>query len=92
MQESTHACFPFMHFLVYGIGKPLIEHGLVPSSLMNSADRFTGLENRGGRLNPFNAARSLFTSVHRHQYCESFSVRCEVHVSLSVIKNPLARP
>jgi SAM-dependent methyltransferase len=65
IEESTHACFPFMHFLVYGIGKPLIEHGLVPSGLMSSADRFTGLENRGDRLNPFNALRSIFRLVDR---------------------------
>jgi len=65
LEESTHACFPFMHFLVYGIGKPLIEHGLVPKGLMGSADRFTGVENSGSRLNPFNAARSVFRLVDR---------------------------
>jgi ubiquinone/menaquinone biosynthesis C-methylase UbiE len=63
--ESTHACFPFMHFLVYGIGKPLIERGLVPSGLKASADRFTGQENTGSRLNPFNMVRSLFRIVDR---------------------------
>jgi len=65
LEESTHACFPFMHFLVYGIGKPLIEHGLVPGGLRTSVDRFTGLENTGNRLNPFNLARSLFRLVDR---------------------------
>ncbi len=65
LQESTHACFPFMHFLVYGIGKPLIEHGMVPNGLKTSADRFTGLENSGSRLNPFNIARSVFRLVDR---------------------------
>lgn len=65
LQESTHTCFPFMHFLVYGIGKPLIEHGLVPRPLLGSADRFTGTENSGNPLNPFNAARSVFRYVDR---------------------------
>ena len=33
---------PFLHFLVYGIGKPLIEHDLLPDRLRDSADRFRG--------------------------------------------------
>lgn len=65
LEESTHACFPFMHFLVYGIGKPLLEHGLVPGMLVNSADRFSGQQNNGSRLNPFNAVRSVFRLVDR---------------------------
>ena len=63
--EATHYCVPFIHFLVYGIGKPLIEKGLLPEKLRVSADRFSGLENEGSRLNPFNAVRSLFRLVDR---------------------------
>jgi SAM-dependent methyltransferase len=65
LEESTHACFPLMHFLVYGIGKPLLEHGLVPTRLVSSADRFSGEQNTGSRLNPFNAVRSVFRLVDR---------------------------
>ena len=65
MRETTHYCVPFIHFLVYGIGKPLIEKNLLPASLRTSADRFTGAENRGSRVNPFNAARALFRYVDR---------------------------
>jgi len=63
--EATHYCVPFIHFIVYGIGKPLIEKGLLPEKLRVSADRFSGLENEGSRLNPFNAVRSLFRLVDR---------------------------
>jgi len=63
--ESTHYSVPFIHFLVYGIGKPLIEKDLLPASLRRSADRFAGDENRGSRLNVFNAARSLVRLVDR---------------------------
>jgi SAM-dependent methyltransferase len=63
--EATHYCVPFIHFLVYGIGKPLIEKNLLPEKLRVSADRFSGLENQGSRLNPFNALRSLFRLVDR---------------------------
>lgn len=53
-EEQTHFSFPFIHFIVYGIGKPLLEKNLLPGSLRNSADRFRGRENKGGRLNPIN--------------------------------------
>jgi SAM-dependent methyltransferase len=65
LEESTHTCFPLMHFLVYGIGKPLIEHGVIRGRLRRSADRFAGLENSGSPLNPFNALRALFRFVDR---------------------------
>ncbi len=55
MEEATHYSFPFAHFLVYGIGKPLLEHGLLPQWARNSADRFSGARNRGGLWNPVNA-------------------------------------
>jgi ubiquinone/menaquinone biosynthesis C-methylase UbiE len=63
--ESTHYSVPFIHFLVYGIGKPLIERQLLPPQLRASTDRFAGLENAGSVLNPFNAARALFRLVDR---------------------------
>jgi SAM-dependent methyltransferase len=54
VEEQTHFSFPFIHFIVYGIGKPLIEKNLLPSSLRKSADRFQGAQNRGSMLNPIN--------------------------------------
>jgi hypothetical protein len=54
VEEQTHYSFPFIHFLVYGIGKPLIEKNLLPTSLRTSADRFRGEQNQGSVLNPIN--------------------------------------
>ena len=54
VEEQTHYSFPFIHFIVYGIGKPLIEKNLLPSSLRTSADRFRGAQNKGSGLNPIN--------------------------------------
>lgn len=54
VEEQTHYSFPFIHFLVYGIGKPLIEKNLLPANLRASADRFSGEQNRGSMLNPIN--------------------------------------
>jgi len=54
VEEQTHFSFPFIHFIVYGIGKPLLEKNLLPSSLRKSADRFSGEQNMGSIFNPIN--------------------------------------
>ena len=54
VEEQTHYSFPFIHFIVYAIGKPLIEKNLLPSSLRLSADRFSGEKNTGSVFNPIN--------------------------------------
>jgi len=54
VEEQTHFSFPFIHFIVYGIGKPLLEKNLLPSSLRLNADRFRGEQNAGSILNPIN--------------------------------------
>lgn len=50
----THYSFPFIHNLVYGLGKPLLESGLMPESLANAADRTAFDKNNGSLLNPVN--------------------------------------
>ncbi len=63
--EITHYCFPFMHFLVYGLGKPLLERNLLPRRLHQSADRFKADHNRGSLLNPINLGLEVFRAVDR---------------------------
>jgi glycosyltransferase involved in cell wall biosynthesis/SAM-dependent methyltransferase len=65
LEEQTHYAFPFIHFIVYSIGKPLIEHNLLPARLRDSADRFRGERNSGSLLNPINAGVRLFRSFDR---------------------------
>lgn len=65
VEETTHYCFPFIHFLVYGLGKPLVERNLLPAGLRASADRFRGEANRGSLVNPFNLGRASFRLVDR---------------------------
>jgi ubiquinone/menaquinone biosynthesis C-methylase UbiE len=65
LEEQTHYAFPFIHFIVYSIGKPLIEHNLLPVRLRDSADRFRGERNSGSLLNPVNAGVKLFRSFDR---------------------------
>lgn len=65
LEEATHYAVPLSHFLVYGIGKPLVERDLLPAALRRSSDRLRGEENTGDALNPVNAARAVFDAVDR---------------------------
>ncbi|HWQ11758.1 MAG TPA: glycosyltransferase [Roseiflexaceae bacterium] len=60
LEEQTHYSFPLIHFIVYSIGKPLIEHNLLPARMRNAADRFRGEQNSGSLLNPINLGVRLF--------------------------------
>jgi len=61
VDETTHHTIPFAHFLVYGIGKPLLERGLLPSVVRGSVDRFAEPAARP-RRDPFRLPRAV---VHR---------------------------
>ena len=63
VQEHTHYCFPFVHNIVYGLGKPLIEHGLLPEFVSQSAHRFRSEENSGNPLNPMNWVLTILNWV-----------------------------
>ncbi|HSD10058.1 MAG TPA: glycosyltransferase [Candidatus Binatia bacterium] len=65
LEEATHYSFPLEHFLVYGVGKPLFERGLLPGPLRRSADRFAGERNSGSRLDPLNWVRAVFRRIDR---------------------------
>jgi SAM-dependent methyltransferase len=65
LEEQTHYAFPFIHFIVYSIGKPLIEHNLLPERLRDSADRFRGERNSGSLLNPVNLGVRAFRLFDR---------------------------
>jgi ubiquinone/menaquinone biosynthesis C-methylase UbiE len=65
VEETTHYSFPFIHYLVYGIGKPLLEQNLLPPTLRKSADRFSGEVNSGSLLNPINLGLTIFRRIDR---------------------------
>lgn len=59
----THYCFPFIHNVVYGVGKPLLERGLLPQAVAGAADRYSVDGARGGALNPVRLGLALFNAV-----------------------------
>jgi len=58
-------CFPFIHNLVYGVGKPLLESGVLPAQMAEAASRYRVSGRAGGFLNPVNLGLWLFNRVDR---------------------------
>jgi 2-polyprenyl-6-hydroxyphenyl methylase/3-demethylubiquinone-9 3-methyltransferase len=56
----THHCFPFIHNLVYGLGKEMLEAGYLPDGMAAAADRYHVEGRRGSALNPVNVGLRLF--------------------------------
>ncbi len=61
----THHSFPFIHNLVYGLGKPLLESGMLPQTMANAADRTAFDKNDGSLLNPINLALKVLNFFDR---------------------------
>ncbi|MDX1994423.1 MAG: methyltransferase domain-containing protein [bacterium] len=61
----THDCFPFIHNLVYGLGKPLLESGVLPEAMANAADRTAFDKNDGSPFNPINLGLRVFNTFDR---------------------------
>jgi SAM-dependent methyltransferase len=55
--EATHACLPFNHFLLYGLGKPLVEKRLLPRAIASRIDR------RGAPLDGSRRSRVLEAAI-----------------------------
>ena len=64
-RSFTHHSFPFIHNLVYGIGKPLLEAGALPDDMAKAANRLTFEENDGNLLNPINLGLKVFNYFDR---------------------------
>lgn len=61
----THYSFPFIHNIVYGLGKPLLESGALPPSMANAADRTAFDRNDGSLLNPVNLGLAVLNWFDR---------------------------
>ena len=59
LTQQTRATIPFAHFLVYSIGKPLLDRGVLPASWTRYADRRFGSANDGRWWHPFNLLRAV---------------------------------
>lgn len=65
-RSFTHYCFPFIHNIVYGFGKPLLESGLLPGRVAQAADRAKFDEKDSGAWNPIRLGIRVLNYFDRH--------------------------
>ncbi len=82
----THYSFPFIHNLVYGLGKPLLESGALPEAMANAADRTTFDKNRGSLLNPINLGLKVLNYFDRPNVMSEPPGRSTVNLCLKARK------
>lgn len=78
----THYSFPFIHNLVYGIGKPLLESGALPETMANAADRTRFDRNDGSLLNPINLGLRVLNFFDRKNVLNEPQGRSTVNLAL----------
>ncbi|MBN1202175.1 MAG: methyltransferase domain-containing protein [Anaerolineae bacterium] len=81
-RSFTHTCFPFIHNLVYGLGKPLLESGLLPERMATAADRTTFDKNRGSLLNPINLGVAVLNLFDRPNKLDEPPGRSTVNLAI----------
>lgn len=63
IRPITRYAFPFIHNLVYGLGKELLVAGLLPDALASAADRFATEPPRSAGLNPVGLGLAAFNAI-----------------------------
>lgn len=84
----THYSFPFIHNLVYGLGKPLLESGLLPKRLAAAADRTTFDENQGSLWNPINLGLAVLNFFDKPNKMDEPLDRSTVNLCIKARKTP----
>jgi SAM-dependent methyltransferase len=85
-RHFTHTSFPFIHNLVYGLGKPLLESGLMPETMANAADRTAFDRNRGCLLNPINFGIAVLNFFDRPNQIDEPPDRSTVNLAIKARK------
>lgn len=62
LRSFTHYAFPFIHNIVYGLGKPLLESGALPETVARTADR-AHLGDSGSTWDPTRLGLKLFYAI-----------------------------
>ncbi len=83
----THYSFPFIHNLVYGLGKPLLESGLLPARFARAADRTAfDAEDGGAWWNPIRWGIALLNVFDRPNKLDEPPERSTVNLALKARK------
>lgn len=81
-RSFTHHSFPFIHNLVYGFGKPLLEAGALPSDMAKAANRITFEDNDGSMFNPINLGLKVFNYFDRPNKINEPAGRSTVNLAI----------
>lgn len=64
-RSFTHRCLPFGHNLLYGLGKPLLEAGLLGRRLSDAVDRGSFDRETPGRFHPVHLGLKVLNRIDR---------------------------
>lgn len=65
VEEATHHSLAFMHLLLYGLGKPLVERRLLPRGMRRAVDRLGSHGAQPAGLNPIALGVKILRTIDR---------------------------
>ena len=87
VEEATHHAIPFAHFLLYGVGRPLVERGLLPAGLRRRLGRLPSAPRPG--FDPLSPLRALLSAVDRRNDAEAVRRKTTFVNVLLLARRPL---
>jgi ubiquinone/menaquinone biosynthesis C-methylase UbiE len=85
-RSFTHHSFPFIHNLLYGLGKPLLEPGRFGRGLADVADRGSFDHDGGSPFHPVNLGLKLLNWIDRKNVMNEPAGRSTVNLCLKARK------
>ncbi|MBW8879492.1 MAG: methyltransferase domain-containing protein [Acidobacteria bacterium] len=85
-RSFTHHSFPFVHNLLYGLGKPLLESGLLGRGLADVADRGSFDRDGGSSFHPVNVGLRMLNWIDRRNAMNEPPGRSTVNLCLKARK------
>lgn len=90
VEEATHHCLPLAHFLLYGVGRALVERGPLPAGLRRRLGRLPPGPKRTGP-DPVAPLRALLRAVDRRNEGPAVRRRRTFVNVLLLARRPLVR-
>ncbi len=81
-RRFTHHCFPFIHNIVYGFGKVVLEAGMLPKGMASVADRHTIDETEKKGFNPVSMGLRVFEWFDRRNVMNEKPGRSTVNLCI----------